>query len=415
VQRLRTVIIGAGMGGLVLAQALARAGDDVSVHDRDAAAAATGGYRLHLDARACAALRRHLAPELFAAIRSSAADPRTFRQFAFTDHRMRVLAVDDRDPGEERLLIGRVPLRTLLCRGIEDRVRFGATFTGFEVRPDERVAVHFADGSSGLADLLVGADGAGSRVARALAGRPTSTPIGISGIAGRTPIHDGNRGLVPALLRRGPALAFGPGGVGLFLTLHDPGPGPTAQPPETEAPALIWGLLADDRRYPDDLASVAGDELVATAQGVLDPWHPAVRELVRQSEAGTAGSFVFRAADPAGDLTPWPRGPVTVLGDAVHAMPPTGGRGAATAIRDADVLAGRLAQVRDGTLALPLALRRFEAEMATYAPAAVAASLGPVRWIRALQGPAATIAARAGFPLASALAGGLRAARRWAA
>ena len=409
------MIVGAGMGGLVLAQALARAGDDVSVHDRDAAAAATGGYRLHLDARACAALRRHLAPELVGAIRSSAADPRTFRQFAFTDHRMRVLAVDDRDPGEERLLIGRVPLRTLLCRGIEDRVRFGATFTGFEVRPDQRVVVHFADGSSSLADLVVGADGAGSRVARALAARPTSTRTGVSGIAGRTPIHDGNRGLVPALLQRGPALAFGPGGVGLFLTLHDPGPDRTEQPAETEAPALIWGLLADDRRYPNDLASVAADELVATAQDVLDRWHTAVRELVRQSEAGTAGSFVFRAADPAGDLTPWPGGPVTALGDAVHAMPPTGGQGAATAIRDADVLAGRLAQVRDGTLALPLALRRFEAEMATYAPAAVAASLVPVRWIRALQGPAATIAARAGFPLATALAGGLRAARRWAA
>jgi salicylate hydroxylase len=80
------------------------------------------------------------------------------------------------------------------------------------------------------------------------------------------------------------------------------------QPPETEAPALIWGLLADDRRYPDDLASVAADELVATAEDVLDRWHPAVRELVRQSEAGTAGCFVFRAADPAGDLTPWPGG-----------------------------------------------------------------------------------------------------------
>lgn len=407
------MIVGAGMGGLVLAQALARAGDDVSVHDRDAAAAATGGYRLHLDARACAALRRHLAPEVFAAIRSSAADPRTFRQFAFTDHRMRVLAVDDRDPGEDRLLIGRVPLRTLLCRGIEDRVHFGATFTGFEIRPDRRVVVHLADGSSILADLLVGADGAGSRVARALAGRPTSTPIGVSGIAGRTPIHDGNRGLVPALLQRGPALAFGPGGVGLFLTLDDPGTSGLSR--EAEAPALIWGVLADDRRYPDDLASRAADELVATAHGVLDRWLPAVRELVRQSDAGTAGSFVFQAAEPAGDLTPWPNGPVTALGDAVHAMPPTGGRGAATAIRDADVLAGRLAQVRDGTLAPPLALRRFEAEMATYAPAAVAASLVPVRWIRALQGPAATIAAHAGFPLASALAGGLRAARRWAA
>ena len=394
------------MGGLVLAQALARAGDDVSVHDRDAAAAATGGYRLHLDARACAALRRHLAPELFEAIRAGAADPRTFRQFAFTDHRLRVLAVDERDPGAERLLIGRVPLRTLLCRGIEDRVHFGTTFTGFDVQPDQRVAVRFADGSTTVADLLVGADGVGSRVTRALAGRPTSAGLGVSGIAGRTPVHDGNRDLVPALLRRGPALAFGPGGIGLFLTLHDPGPAAPAA--EIEAPALVWGVLADDRRYPADLRSVAADELVGTVLGLLERWDPAVRELVRQAEPVSAASYSFRATDPASDLTPWPVGPVTALGDAVHAMPPTGGRGAATAVRDADVLAGRLAQVRDGSLALPLALRRFEAEMATYAPAAVAESLGPVRWIRALQGPAATVAARAVFPLVGTLAGVLR-------
>jgi salicylate hydroxylase len=400
------VIIGAGMGGLVLAQALAGASEDVSVHDRDAAAAATGGYRLHLDARACAALRRHLAPELFEAVRASAADPRSFRQFAFTDHRLRVLAVDERDPGAERLLIGRVPLRTLLCRGIEDRVHFGTTFTGFDVQPDQRVAVHFADGSTTAADLLVGADGAGSVVARTLAGRPMSTRLGVSGIAGRTPIDDGNRGLVPALLRRGPALAFGPGGIGLFLTLHDPGPAVPAA--EIEAPALVWGVLADDRRYPADPRSVAADELVPTVLAMLTRWDPPVRELVRQAEAGSVASYSFRAADPASDLTPWPPGPVTALGDAVHAMPPTGGRGAATAIRDADVLAGCLAQARDGTLALPLALRRFQTEMATYAPAAVAESLAPVRWIRALRGPTATVAARAAFPLVSALAGVLR-------
>lgn len=402
------------MGGLVLAQALARAGDDVSVHDRDAAASATGGYRLHLDARACAALRRHLTPELFAAVRAGAADPRTFRQFAFIDHRMRVLAVDERDPGEERLLIGRVPLRTLLCRGISDRVAFGSTFRGFDVGSDERVAVHFADGSTTVADLLVGADGVGSRVAGALAGRPTSARLGVSGIAGRTAIDDGNRGLVPALLQRGPALAFGPGGVGLFLTLHVPGPGPVAgapEPPEIEPPALVWGVLADDRRYPVDVRALAADELVPTVLALLERWDPDVRELVRQSDPGSVASYAFRAADPTGDLTPWPAGPVTALGDAVHAMPPTGGRGAATAIRDADVLAARLAEVRNGTLALPLALRRFQAEMATYAPAAVAESLAPVRWIRALRGPTATAA----FPLVSALVGGLRAARRGAA
>lgn len=402
------MIIGAGLGGLVLAQALAGAGEDVAVYDRDAGAAATGGYRLHLDARACAALRRHLTPELFAAVRASAADPRSFRQFAFTDHRLRVLAVDERDPDVERLLIGRVPLRTLLCRGIEDRVHFGATFTGFAVQPDRSVAVHLADGATVTADLLVGADGVGSRVARALAGRPTSTRLGVSGIAGRTPVDDGNRGLVPALLRRGPALAFGPGGVGLFLTLHDPGAPDRdpAEPPELEAPALVWGVLADDRRCP--VRSVAADELVRTVLDLLERWDPAVRELVRQSDPGSVASYSFRAADPAADLTPWPPGPVTALGDAVHAMPPTGGRGAATAIRDADVLARHLGRPGD----LPAAVAGFHAEMATYAPAAVAESLGPVRWIRALQGPAATVAARAAFPLLGALAGGLRAARR---
>lgn len=407
------MVIGAGMGGLVLAQALVRAGEDVTVHDRDASAAATGGYRLHLDARACAALRRHLAPELFGAVRASAADPRMFRQFAFTDHRMRVLAVDERDPGVERLLIGRVPLRTLLCREIEDRVQFGATFTGFDVRPDGRVAVHFADGATTVADLLVGADGVGSRVARALAGRPTSSDLGVSGIAGRTPIDDGNRDLVPALLQRGPALAFGPGGVGLFLTLHDPGRAGTdaGTGAEIETPALVWGVLADDRRYPVDPRSAGAADLVATTLALLARWDPAVRELVGRSDPASVASYAFRAADPTADLTPWPAGPVTALGDAVHAMPPTGGRGAATAIRDADVLAARLADVRAGTLALPLALRRFEAEMASYAPAAVAGSLGPVRWIKALRGPAATAA----FPLVSAVVGSVRAARRRAA
>ena len=171
-------------------------------------------------------------------------------------------------------------------------------------------------------------------------------------------------------------------------------------------------MLADDRRYPVDLRSVAAGELVPTVLAMLTRWDPDVRELVRQADSSSVASYAFRATDPASDLTPWPAGPVTALGDAVHAMPPTGGRGTATAIRDADVLAGCLAQARDGTLALPLALRRFQTEMATYAPAAVAESLVPVRWIRALRGPAATVAARAAFPLVSALAGGVRGVRR---
>ncbi|MET8683140.1 FAD-dependent monooxygenase [Streptomyces sp. NPDC004732] len=37
----------------------------------------------------------------------------------------------------------------------------------------------------------------------------------------------------------------------------------------------------------------------------------------------------------AADLAPWPAGRITALGDAVHATPPTAGKGAGAAIRDA--------------------------------------------------------------------------------
>jgi salicylate hydroxylase len=41
-------------------------------------------------------------------------------------------------------------------------------------------------------------------------------------------------------------------------------------------------------------------------------------------------------------MAAWPAGPVTLLGDAVHAMSPAGGSGANTALRDAALLTDRL-------------------------------------------------------------------------
>ena len=75
---MRVSVIGAGIGGLALAQGLHRAGIDVTVHDRDPHIAATGGYRLALDGPACAVLRRHLGPEHYQALLGSSAPPEAF-------------------------------------------------------------------------------------------------------------------------------------------------------------------------------------------------------------------------------------------------------------------------------------------------------------------------------------------------
>ncbi len=407
---MRVVVIGAGVGGLVLAQALRRVGVAVSVHDRDAAAAATGGYRLHLDEGACATLRQHLDPALYQALLASSAGPATFRQFTLADHRMRVLAVEPRSRGAANLLIGRVPLRTLLTHGLDDVLRFGAEFTAFEARGDGTVVAHFADGSTDAGDLLVGADGVASRVATSLAGHPTSTPVGVDGLAGRTPLTAATRALLPDVLGAGPLLAFAPGGIGLFLAVHDPERGAAVDPATcvdvpaiVEPPALVWGLFGPASALPAR-SGPAGPERVAAAVALLSGWAPRVRDLVAASDPASVSTYRLHAADPHADLTPWPAGRVTALGDAVHAMPPTGGQGAATAIRDAGLLTAELAALDGQASTVPLAVHRYQLGMTDYAAAAVRESLQPLRWQRRSAGPTAGRLARVALPALAALA-----------
>ncbi len=104
---------------------------------------------------------------------------------------------------------------------------------------------------------------------------------------------------------------------------------------------------------------------------------------MRRADPGTTSSFRFHAAPRyAAGLAVWPAGEVTALGDAVHAMPPTGGRGASTAIQDAHVLHRELLAARDGHKTVPMAVHDYQRAMRPYAAAAVAESLQPVGWIR---------------------------------
>ncbi|MBP2370068.1 FAD-dependent oxidoreductase [Pseudonocardia parietis] len=394
---MRVVVAGAGIGGLALAQGLARAGIEVVVLERDARPQDTGGYRLHLDDDAHAALQRLLPPSVLQAVLASAAGGETFRRFSICDHRMRVLTTEEMPPGD-RLMIGRVPLRTLLAHGVD--VRWRSAYRRHTTGVGGRLRVEH-DGGTEIADVLVGADGTVSAVVHALAGRPLSAPVGVDGIAAKVPLDDGARALLPAALACGPALAIAPGGLGVFLSVHDPATSPVA-PPVCTSPAavgepasLVLGPMLATGRFRRDPHDLDGPELVTLLGELLRGWHPDLRELARRADPATVASFRFRASDPDADPTPWPSGTVTAIGDAVHAMPPTGGQGAATAIRDADVLARHLRRARDGETTIPLALHAYEREMAAYGPDAVRESLRPLATQRRLSGPAGGLLLRA--------------------
>jgi 2-polyprenyl-6-methoxyphenol hydroxylase-like FAD-dependent oxidoreductase len=382
-------IAGGGIGGLALAQGLRRRGIDTVVFERDARAGDTAGYRLHLPHQALVVLRELLPGPLVTAIEGTAAAPETLRQIAVLDHRGRTRARIPL-PAEQRLLIGRRPLRELLARGLGDVVRWGtrvisvretagAVLVGLDHGPDVEV------------DVLVGADGTRSRVTRHVTGRPAARPSGIVAIGGTAtgPVRR------PADLRSGIALAGGPRGIGVFLAAHEPRGGAPAPGAIVEQPYVVWSVAAPVARFSGDVTVMSPAALLREAREMLAGWSPGYRELVDGTppESVAAFPFVFPGA-----LRPWRSARVTLLGDAVHPMPPTAGEGASTALLDAGHLAGDLAAGE-----VPAALQRYQRRLLEYAPAAVREATPALDWQRRLGNPVLrALVMEVGMPVANA-------------
>src|SRR5215813_10570065 len=165
---LEVIVIGAGIGGLALAQGLRRAGVEVAVYERDRTAAdRLQGYRVHIDAAGSRALHGCLPPELFDAFVATCGRPS--RGIGFYSHRLRELIWfgGDADPGADAVdrsrSASRASLRQVLLAGMADAVHFGRTFVRYRLRADGRVDACFDDGSVATGDVLVGADGGNSR------------------------------------------------------------------------------------------------------------------------------------------------------------------------------------------------------------------------------------------------------------
>ncbi|WP_187776484.1 FAD-dependent oxidoreductase [Antrihabitans cavernicola] len=393
---MKVIVIGAGIGGLTLAHILRGFGVDVRVYDRDAHVDDTGGYRLHLNSAATDVLRRRLSPEAFRALQASASGPEMFRQFTFLDQGMRPLMRIPRNETDDGMLIGRIPLRKILAFELGEELHFGREYTRFTTEDDATITAHFADDSAENANVLVGADGARSLVAEALADGPTANELHVFGLAGRTPITD--RSLLPSALGSGPAFAIGPKGLAVFLSFHDPRTSvvdPTTcseVPAHREEPYLLWGAVLDEKlSSTGDLHSHAIDRFAG--------WSPQLRRLIDDADPESITSFPYLASDPD-NLLPWRPGPVTALGDAVHAMPPTGGRGAATAILDAEHLGVQLAIAAKGTTTLDAALREYHRIVVPYAADAIRDSLQPLKWRSRLDNPVSYQVVRRLLPIA---------------
>ncbi|WP_432993825.1 FAD-dependent oxidoreductase [Dactylosporangium sp. CA-233914] len=357
----RVMVIGGGIGGLTLAHGLRRAGVAVEVYERTRQRSDwLQGYRIHINPHGARALHECLPPAGWRRFLDTAAAGGGFG--FLTERGTELLGLSEAEinpregaPTDRHYAVSRILLRETLLDGLGDVVRHGRTFSQYTVSED-RVVAHFEDGGTAEADLLVGADGANSRVRAQLLPRAHRQDTGVVAIAGKHPLAGAD---LPPLLA-GRANIVVPRGRGSLFTAPWPGE------------YVLWGFSDAADRLPPDVETLAGEALQRLVEARLDGWAPAFRRLVAGSDPGTVNAFRVRSAAV---VSPWPTGRVTLLGDAIHNMTPMAGIGANTALRDAALLCRRLAEGRP----LPEAVGEYEREMLDYGFAAVRRSLRNAR------------------------------------
>ena len=381
----RVIVIGAGTGGLALAHGLRRAGVDVQVFERDALRTeGLHGYRVGIDPDGSRALHALLPPELYETfVATCARAPRWFSMLTEDLHEVLTLEIPvQADPLESEKSVSRMTLRQVLMTGLEDVITFGKEFTHFEQRTDGTVTAHFADGSSATGDILVGADGAGSRVRKHYLPQARQEDTGIIAIAGKLPITAESASLLPPRVFQGISMVQAPKGYSCILHVMEfkwdrsgkikSGMGdsdaelikvwPGSQFDNTRD-YINWGFSATADKFPADVMDRRGDDLARLVAEMTPNWHPNLGRLFELTDPSTCFPVNIKTSVP---VDPWPATNVTLIGDAIHTMTPGRGVGANTALRDAVLLCARIMDVAADRFGLTEAVAQYEAKMIKY-------------------------------------------------
>ena len=333
-------VVGAGLGGLVLARVLHVHGIPVTVYEAEASASerAQGGL---LDIHPSNGQLALEAAGLTGQFRGLVLPGR--ESYRVLDRAGTVLLDRPDDGTGERPEVSRGELRQLLLDSLPDGVvHWGRKVSKVQAVGEGRHELRFADGATALTSVLIGADGAWSRV------RPL--------LSGATPRYIGFTSVETFLFGAGTrhrATAQAVGAGSLFALA--PGKGFLAHR-ERGGTLHAYAQLKKPQDWFAGTAAADGASVSARVAGEFDGWAPELTALITDSDTAPVVRPLYTL--PAGHR--WDRVPgVTLLGDAAHLAPPNG-EGANLAMLDGAQLGQAIAAHPDD---IEVALARYEQAM----------------------------------------------------
>jgi 2-polyprenyl-6-methoxyphenol hydroxylase-like FAD-dependent oxidoreductase len=350
------LIIGAGVGGLCLAQGLARRGIPFRVFERDASLSSKSqGYRFRLENLGIEALERTLPAPVWELLertrpRDSPADLLRLDARSGENQGIAVRARGATDRERRCYPIDRPWFRELLSLDIKDRIHYGKAFASCETVDDDghgqgRVKVTFTDGATAEGRLLVAADGVHSRVRKARLPDHRHLDVERTTMWGRTPLTAEFEARLnrPDVLQEHFAFmvdARNPARSCLFAPIRwqgDVGELSGGRLSATCRDYVFWALNfeAPEKRGNNDNVNV-NDSPETRARYALEvsrEWNPDLRVLFEMQDVESLYAVNIVSSKP--DLPRWETDPrVTFLGDAIHATSPSGGSGGLTTVQD---------------------------------------------------------------------------------
>jgi salicylate hydroxylase len=320
----KVLIVGAGLGGLAAASCLMKAGYDVEVYEQ-APVLAEVGAGIQMSANPMHVLR-YLGLEAEVSALGVRPGAYVFRLHDTGEviQEFALSAEHERQHGAPYVQLHRADLHDLLAEAARKRkadvIHLDRRATGF-TETERKVTLHLADGTNAEGDILIGADGLKSTIARQIVGEIPATYTGDAAWRITVPVERLPKPFLPQVM----SVFMGPGGHVVCYYLRG------------GALLNFVGILETEESEESWTMKFPWERLKADFEG----WHPAIQTIIDAVDRDQCYRWSLHNRPPVRN---WSTRRATLLGDSAHATLPYLAQGAAMAIEDGAVLARALRQ-----------------------------------------------------------------------